>query len=494
MKSIRIIFPTLFALLILLSVGSVAFISISTQMKEAKETAGVILDLVVSDVEAELQNHLNLAYELTHVYAQEIGAYHLTNNDDILSPDFVNTMIKAVRSDSQIARNLNITFSNPNGQNLSLDSSDHGQQIVRLSDIRKGGEVKTFTYDNYGKKQPPISIDKIHYDPRSEIFYQRALEERGMITGGIKPSALAGGRLIASVAEPVFGHNNQLRMVVSSDIDLDSIQTYLQSLHLPEHSTGFLFNRHGKLLASTLPSAVAPSKNTSLISLHDQPDTIIHSAAQLIEKRNGTLDLTKTDRLTYQQDGQTLYTYVAPVKNRFHLGWNLAIVISESGLIDNLRKGIEMTALLTFALIIIAILVGLFLSSWMIKPIVTLHKAASALEHDQLTEPQLPINQLVRDSAKPNEFGRLAQVFIRMIDEIRTRNDLMQIQLDRLRHEVVDSETQSEIKRISDSPFFKDLKDKAEALRASRRMVISRDHDSGLRNDETTSEHTSKDR
>ena len=70
----------------------------------------------------------------------------------------------------------------------------------------------------------------------------------------------------------------------------------------------------------------------------------------------------------------------------------------------------------------------------------------------------------------------------------------MQIQLDRLRHEVVDNETQSEIKRISDSPFFKDLKDKAEALRASRRVVISRDHESGLGNDETTSEHTSKDR
>ena len=104
----------------------------------------------------------------------------------------------------------------------------------------------------------------------------------------------------------------------------------------------------------------------------------------------------------------------------------------------------------------------------MIKPILTMGAVAQAVEKNQLTEPPLPARQLKRDTRRRNEFGKLASVFLRMIEEIKARQDLLEAQLEQLRVEINHEETHAQVRQISSTEFFRNLKSEAKRLREGR--------------------------
>ena len=144
------------------------------------------------------------------------------------------------------------------------------------------------------------------------------------------------------------------------------------------------------------------------------------------------------------------------------------MVIPETGLIDNLIQSIYSLAWVSLALLIVAIAVGLLTAAWMIHPILTMGAVASALERNELTEPPLPASQLQRDTRRRNEFGQLALVFLRMIDEIKARQNLLEAQLEQLRVDIDHEDTQAQVRQITSSEFFQSLKSKARLLREQR--------------------------
>jgi HAMP domain-containing protein len=171
---------------------------------------------------------------------------------------------------------------------------------------------------------------------------------------------------------------------------------------------------------------------------------------------------------------QRNYVYTVHLFNEFGLNWRLAVVIAESDLIENLIDGIHSAAWLSGCLLILAIFVGLGTGAWMIRPILTLGKVAAALEKDELDAQHLDIRRLERDTHRRNEFGELARIFLRMVQEVRARHDLLAAQLEQLRVNIDQGDTQTQIKQITDSEFFADLKNKAKIIRNERKRAAER--------------------
>jgi HAMP domain-containing protein len=166
------------------------------------------------------------------------------------------------------------------------------------------------------------------------------------------------------------------------------------------------------------------------------------------------------------------YAYATPLAEKFGLNWKLAVVIPETGLIDNLLQGIYSTAWVSLALLLVAIVVGSLTAAWMINPILTMGAVASAVEKNELTEPPLPARQLQKDTRRRNEFGALAQVFLRMIGEIKARQTLMEAQLEQLRVDIDHEDTQAQVRQIASSEFFRNLQSEARRLREARKPAL----------------------
>ena len=471
MNSIRLVFPLIFALEIVLTAGLTAAIGYTSQMREARETAAQFLVLIGGMIEDQLDRHLSAPTSLVRIYAKEARKRTEMRFDNLLKPTLVRSMIESFQTQIHLSRGMNLNFANPAGQNLMLDRRGYSKPVVKLSDFSKGGTIYWYPFDDFGRGVEPQETLRVNFDPRKQPSYIAAVTEQQMIISSIYFSPLVKGEPVVTVAEPVYDSQGRLRVVVSSDIDLRLISIYMQGLRLPDAAVAFMFDADGYFIASSRRQPVAPSGQgspNSLASILENRDPAIRAMAEALRKQFGSFYIPAPAQIQFNDGRERHYAYATPLPEKFGLNWKLAVVIPETGLIDNLLQGIYSAAWVSLALLVVAIIVGLLTASWMINPILTMGAVASAVEKNELTEPPLPGKQLRRDTRRRNEFGQLALVFLRMIDEIKARQNLLEAQLEQLRVDIDHQDTQAQVRQISSTAFFQSLKSTAGKLREQR--------------------------
>ena len=475
MNSIRLLFPLIFALEIVLAVSLTAAIGYNSQMREARETAAQFLVLISGMIEDQLDRHLSTPSSLVRNYAKEAQKRPGQRFDDLLKPPLVRHMIESFQTQIHVSRGMNLSFANPAGQNLMLDRRGYSKPVVKLSDAGKGGAIYWYPFAAYGNSREAEEVQQVDYDPRKQPYYIAAVSERQAIVSSIYFSPLVKGEPVVTVAEPVYDAQGQLRVVVSSDIDLRLISIYLQGLRLPDSAVVFMFDADGYFIASSLRQAVDPGgqgEKRSLPSILDNLDPTVRSTAESIRKQLGSFYIPEPKQFQFDDGDGRHYAYVTPLAGKFGLNWKFAVVIPETGLIDNLLQGIHSTVWVSLALLVVAIAVGLLTAAWMINPILTMGAVASAVENNEMTEPPLPASQLRKDTHRRNEFGQLAQVFLRMINEIKARQSLLEAQLEQLRVEIDHEHTHAQVQQIASTEFFRNLQTKARRLREQRGATV----------------------
>ncbi len=393
MMSIRLVFPIIFALEIVVAVSLTAAIGYTSQMREARETAAQFLALIAGTIDDQLDRYLSVPASLARNYAKEAQKRPELHFENLLKPPLVRAMIDSFQTQIPVSRGMNLNFANPAGQNLMLDRRGSSKPVVKLSDSGKGGTISWYPFDDFDRGKEPQEVQQVDYDPRKQPYYIGAVTLRQAAVSSVYRSALVNGAQVATVAEPVYDGRGRLRVVVSSDIDLRGISIYLQGLRLPEGAVVFMFDSDGYFIASSRWQPLAPGGQEAprgLLSIVENRDPAIRSMAEHMKQRFGSFSISEATQFQFVDGEGRHYAYVAPLDGKFELKWKLAVVIPEAGLIDNLIDGMHSMAWVFLALVIIAIAVGLWTAAWMINPILTMGAVASAVEKNQLTEPPLP--------------------------------------------------------------------------------------------------------
>ncbi|MFZ4702807.1 MAG: cache domain-containing protein [Candidatus Methylumidiphilus sp.] len=306
MNSIRLIFPLLFAMEIILTVSLTLAINYTGQMNEARETAGQFLVLISGMIEDQLDRHLLVPASLARNYAREAMAMPSTRFDDLLKPALVRHLINSFQTQIHVSRGMNLNFANPAGQNLMLDRRGYSKPVVKLSDYRKGGTIQWYPFSNYSAGAEPEEMQPLNYDPRKQPFYIAAVSEHQLAVSSIYFSPLVKGEPVVTVAEPVYDAKGNLRIVVSSDIDLRLISIYLQGLHLPDAAVVFMFDSDGYFIASSrrqpLPSGGQDAPNR-LSSMLENRDVTIRSMAENLRKQFGSFTVNEPAKLGNDDKG-----------------------------------------------------------------------------------------------------------------------------------------------------------------------------------------------
>jgi HAMP domain-containing protein len=475
MKSIRFVFSGLFALLILVSVGLVASISLVMQLREADESAEVLIGLIGGRVEDLVDLEFRELMSLERIYARQIESKSTTFKDDLHADKFVKDMIASVRTQSLMTKAMTLSFVDRRGKCLALDRRRTATPVVKLCDLAKSGDIRWYSFEGYGKSQEPLAKGLMHVDIREDKTFSDAIMRHEVMTSGLHPSYWNEESQVVSVHEPLFDAKGDFRLMVSADLDVRSLAVYLQSLKAPDGTSIILFDGSGRLLSSSIRQS---DEESGVTNPNDFPpisgnlDSAIRAANLALHETKGgyAVEVEKTFHIKYEDE--LYYVYVAPVARDRGQDWSFAIAIPQSGLINHILYGIRMTGWVTGGLVILAIALGLLLAAWITRPILTLGQAARALEANQLDEPALPIKALSKDAQLSNEFGRLATLFLQMIEEVRSRHRLLEIQLEQLRVDVREEETELEVRAIAETEFFENLRANALKLRGTQQHDV----------------------
>ena len=475
MKSIRWVFSSLFALLILFSVGLVASISLMMQLKEADESAEVLIGLIGGRVEDLIDLEFRELMSLERIYARQIETQRTAYSGNVHNETFIREMIASVRTQSLMTKSMTLSFVDSGGRCLTLDRRRTATPVVKIGDVSNGGSIRWYGFERFGHKREPLVESTMGSDIREDPAYVEAKRRREPVISGLHPSHWRSDAEVVSVYEPVYDLKGQYRLMVSADMDVRSIAINLQGLKVPEGTSIFIFDGGGRLLASSLRQTDEEAGVTNpalfpLLSRNQNPS--IQAANQALQEQKNGYVVNEGKTLRVKQGDQLYYIFVSPVVRDSGQDWNFAIAIPQSGLINHILYGIRVAGWATGALVILAILMGIFLAGWITRPIQTLGKAAQALELNQLDDPLMPMIALTEDSKRPNEFGRLASLFLKMIAEVRARHHLLEMQLEQLRVDVNHQETEAEVQSIADSEFFQGLRETALKLRGVHRHDV----------------------
>jgi methyl-accepting chemotaxis protein len=222
------------------------------------------------------------------------------------------------------------------------------------------------------------------YDPTSRPWYVAAKEAQA--TAWTEPYKDADtGKMIVSVASPVYNKSKKFIGVVTMDISLESLSAKLNEIEIGKTGYPVLMDHNGVVLSHSDPELVGKPLPVQAVL-----DAVAASPEGIVD---------------YKWDGKDKFAMYKKVET---VDWTILIMMERSEAVA-LTNPILFT---TVALVLICLLLGAFVASYqaksLVKPIVSLESTMEKVKEGDLT--------VRSDVHTTDEIGLMAENFNTMID------------------------------------------------------------------------------
>ena len=263
------------------------------------------------------------------------------------------------------------------------------------------------------------------YDPRWRPWYANAAETGGVTWSSVYTFSSSGrfyasGEVGVTVSSPVYAADGELTGVVGIDIVLAQLSDFLETLTIGQNGRAFLFTNDGQGVAyGSLRVAESGVQPEVLQSLTTIDDIAARSAFSELQDRVGTetggvfTRLDESHQFRFNMDGRTYLAAFAPLKDPRVPPWNVGIVVPQDDFIGELISTYFITASVSVATLIIVILVSLYISSMITKPLRQLTAEADRIRN-------LELDGAIVASSPFTELHNMTEAFERMKSGIRS--------------------------------------------------------------------------
>jgi methyl-accepting chemotaxis protein len=235
---------------------------------------------------------------------------------------------------------------------------------------------------------PPVELPS-DYDPRTRPWYEDAINQKGEIIWTEPYIDTATNEAIVSAAKAVFD-GSKLVGVMSIDISINTLIDMINRVKIGESGYAVLIDNQGKYLAHPFKENVGK-------------DISKESYFQEMER------LGNKGYLEFKQDGQKK---IMAFINSPTTGWKIAGTVNTQELAKK-AQGILFPLMLALgAIIVLAVLISIFVSRKITKPIKKLQETMKEVELGNLSV-QLPVS-------KHDEIGKLSESFNGMIAQMQS--------------------------------------------------------------------------
>ena len=402
---IRVILIVPFMFQIIIAVGLTGYFS----FRNGQEAINDLVTQLHTEINARIEQYINSYLEIPSLVVN-INANAIRNQQ--LDLNNLRSWLPHLIKQSQVFSSLSyIYFGNEQGNYIALQRLDGGGLAYNLKDNNTGGFMQDYHLDEQGN-----SID-LHnpqpYDPRLRPWYQSAVQAGRPVWTEIYQFIGSKGteQLGMSFVYPYFDDNGVLQGVLGSDFTLSKISEFLRSVKIGKTGKTFIVERSGLLVGGSFPY---PSfdENKRRLKAFDVDDQLIQATAKYLVGYYGNFtQITQMEELRFVVKGERQRVRVSPFKNKFNLDWLIIVVVPEDDFMEQININTRTTLILTLIALILATLIGVFTSKWIVRPILRLNDAAKKLANGDWEQ--------ILPGGRADELGELANSFNSMAKQLK---------------------------------------------------------------------------
>jgi diguanylate cyclase (GGDEF)-like protein/PAS domain S-box-containing protein len=444
---VRLVVP--FALIIVLLIVGIAYQGFTAGRKGAEELSNQLFSNVLTRTERATFEWMNEAALLTDVVA---GA--LTRNEpDLTDYDGIERLlfgvVTAARPDTYIY------VGTTTGAYVGVAQHRDGTYSVLIQ--KPGDEIRrAYKSRSPGARDAPIPGRTSKYDARTRPWFKLAESTLG---SGWTPVYSSASRKVLEVshATPVLGADGKLRAVVSTDVSLTYLSTFLSTLPMTQSGVAYIMDSDGKLIATSKTTVPIMTDKNQLVEAATAADEAIRETSKKIlavpDIKTATFKELRADAKTAQ------YGAVQAMASTFHLmdrqplngklNWIMGVAAAESDYVKPLRDNLARLAIIGLTALLAALALGVWLIRGLTKDVGYLSRSAAEIGDGQFS---VPVHL-----GRSDEIGVLAGT----IDKMRTRLAQSRELIEQRNQQLEDSNESLE-RRIDERT--KELKERNERL------------------------------
>jgi len=408
--SLQLVLIVPFVLQVFGIVGLVGYLSFKNGEKAVNDLADQLMERTTGEVNQHLDAYLSIPHRIIQINANAIRMGLLDVRDRLKIGKFFWHEMQAYDLtfiSLNLATGEGTGAGRYDGKTVTIDDN-----AIKTPSLPKN--TKTYLTDNDGNPTQVMSTST--WDTLNEPAYTEPVKAGKPIWVRIYTyyDPAYPPYIVASAGRPIYDASKKLIGVVGAEIHLLKLSEFLQKLNVSRFGKVFIIERDGMLIANSAQEKPFTVVNNEIKRLKaiDSPNPEIRGIVQQIQQHIPNFQsITNTQKLKVNLHGENFYVHIVPWRDEHGLDWLVVVGIPEKTYMAQIHTNTQISILLCFGALIIAITIGIFTSRWIVRPIWRLNQTTQAIAFGDL-EQTLPEGNI-------HELNTLAHSFNHMAEQLR---------------------------------------------------------------------------
>ena len=290
-----------------------------------------------------------------------------------------------------------------------------GDVKVSISETSSNTNGKNYNYatDSRGNRTKMIAVYD-DYDHRTEAWYTDAVQAGKPVWSQVYLWDSTPEYVAIAASRPIYDDSNKLIGAISVDLLLSNISDFLRKLETSPSGKTFIVERNGSIIASS--SSEKPftkdKGKAQRLNVLNSSDPLIQATAQYLQAKFGNFrEIKDSQELDFKLKGDRHFVHITPWRDNFGVDWLVITVVPETDFMAQINANTRTSILLCLGALVLATVLGIYTSRWIVQPILHLSEASRAIASGNL-------DQRV-DVKGVKELRVLAKSFNRMARQLR---------------------------------------------------------------------------
>ncbi|MBC1222567.1 HAMP domain-containing protein [Nostoc sp. UCD121] len=376
---LQIVLVVPFLIQIFAAVSLVGYLSFKNGQRAVNDLAEQLIDRTSEVVDEHLKSYLAIPQTLNQINADAIRRGILDVRDR-------QTVGKYFWDQMHASDLTYIGIGLTTGEGLGAARYDGKTITIDDWTAKPPNNTSTYATDNQGNRTQINA--RWDWNNFKESWYTQPIAAGKPIWAKIVTGNYPTGPYIAaSASRPIYDSQNRLLGMIACDIHLSKLSDFLRSLDISKSGQVFLLERDGTLIASsgTEKPFVLVNQDIRRLRAIDSSDPVIQNIAKRLQT-SGFESITQDTDFQLEVQGKRHFVDVAPWRDKYGLDWLMVVSVPENAFMAQINANTGITIALCFGALVVASVMGVFTSHWIVRPILRLNWASKAMASGNLAQ------------------------------------------------------------------------------------------------------------
>ncbi|ACC79181.1 ATP-binding protein [Nostoc punctiforme] len=376
---LQIVLVVPFLIQIFGAVSLVGYLSFKNGQRTVNDLVEQLIDRTSEVVDEHLKSYLSIPQTLNQINADAIHRGILDVRDR-------QTVGKYFWDQMHASDLTYIGIGLTTGEGLGAARYDGKTITIDDWTAKLPNNISTYATDNQGNRTQVNA--RWDWNNFKESWYTQPIAAGKPIWAKIVTGNFPTGPYIAaSASRPIYDSQNRLLGMIACDIHLLKLSDFLRNLDISKSGQVFLLERDGTLIASsgTEKPFVLVNQDIRRLRAIDSSDPVIQNIGKHLQT-SGFGSITQDTDFQLEVQGKRYFVDVAPWRDKYGLNWLMVVSVPENTFMAEINANTRTTIALCFGALVVASVMGVFTSHWIVRPILRLNWASKAMASGNLAQ------------------------------------------------------------------------------------------------------------